>query len=133
MKNATHAEYGGDRESALIAPIACAVPPPAGTPALNGAMPIRIEADTRARAVFGADLIRESFTCSYELNPAYEARLTAAGLRVSGRGERGEARIIELPDHPYYLATLFLPQYGSASGRPHPFVTAFLKAARAGR
>jgi CTP synthase (UTP-ammonia lyase) len=121
-----------DAEAALVAPVACAVPPPPGQPALNAAMPIRIVPGTRAHAIFGADTIRERFTCSYELNPAYESRLTAAGLVVSGRGENGEARIIELPEHPYFIATLFLPQYGSAPGAPHPFVTAFLNAAASG-
>lgn len=106
------------------------MPPPPGQPALNAAMPIRISSGTRAHAVFGAGEIRERFTCSYELNPAFESRLTGAGLVVSGRGENGEARIIELPHHPYYLASLFLPQLASEPGRPHPFVTAFLNAAR---
>lgn len=114
-----------------MSPVACAVPPPPGTPALNDVMPIRIEPGTRARSVFGADVVRERFTCSYELNPAFENRLVDSGLRVSGRGAAGEARIVELPDHPWYLATLFLPQYASQPGSPHPFVVAFLKAAAA--
>lgn len=92
-------------------------------------MPIRIEPGTRAHAIFGSDQIRERFTCSYELNRAFESRLTGAGLVVSGRGENGEARVIELPGHPYYIATLFLPQLSSTPERPHPFVTAFLRAA----
>lgn len=129
LTNASHAELGAQGEAALIAPVACTVPPPAGTPALNGAMRIRIEAGTRARAVFGADVIHERFTCNYELNPAFEGRLAAAGLRISGRGDGGEARVVELANHPYFLATLFLPQYGSEPGRPHAFVVAFLKAA----
>jgi CTP synthase (UTP-ammonia lyase) len=129
LTGASHAEYGGEGEAALVAPVACAAPPSPGTPALNDVMAIRIEPGTRARAVFGADMVHERFTCNYELNAAFEGRLVEAGLKVSGRGEGGEARVIELADHPYYLATLFLPQYGSAPGRPHRFVTGFLEAA----
>jgi CTP synthase (UTP-ammonia lyase) len=41
----------------------------------------------------------------------------------------GEARIVELPDHPFFLATLFVPQTSSAAGHPHPIVAAFARAA----
>lgn len=41
----------------------------------------------------------------------------------------GEARILELPGHPFYVATLFVPQMSSSPERPHPLVVAFLQAA----
>lgn len=94
-------------------------------------MPIRIEPGTLAHRVFGTDAIQERFTCSYELNPDYESRLTDAGLVISGRGEGGEARVIELPTHRYFLASLFLPQLASRPDHPHRFITAFLEAALA--
>lgn len=133
MKKASHAEYIGETKSSIVTPVSCAVPPPPGTPALNEAMPITIEPGTLARSVFRAGVIRERFTCSYEMNPRFEFLLVGAGLVISGRGAGDEARIIELPDHPYYLATLFLPQYASTPERPHRFVTAFLEAALARR
>jgi CTP synthase (UTP-ammonia lyase) len=81
-------------------------------------------------------MIDEAYTCSYELNPAFEATLTACGLRIAGRDETGAVRAVELPEHPFYVATLYQPQQASTADRPHPLITAFLQAAmrfRAGR
>jgi CTP synthase (UTP-ammonia lyase) len=63
------------------------------------------------------------------LNPAYAPTLEDGGMRISGTSEDGGTRIVELPDHPFYLATGFLPQYRSAESQPHPLVAAFLEAA----
>lgn len=72
----------------------------------------------------------EDYYCSYGVNPAYRARLEAAGMMVSGLGAEGEIRIVELPGHPFYLATLFLPQMRSAPGAPHPLLAGFADAVR---
>ena len=58
----------------------------------------------------------------------FRGPLEAAGLRVSGQGEAGEVRVVELPTHRFFLATLFLPQLSSASDRPHPVIVAYLRA-----
>ncbi len=47
--------------------------------------------------------------------------------------EQGEVRIVELRDHPFFVATLFLPQVTSSAGEPHPLIAAFLRAAIASR
>jgi CTP synthase (UTP-ammonia lyase) len=52
-------------------------------------------------------------------------------LRTVGRDSDGNARIVELVSHPFFLATLFLPQLSSEPGNPHPVIVAFLKAAMA--
>lgn len=54
-----------------------------------------------AQAGYGARFAEESFYCNFGLNAAYESALEAAGLRVTGRDTDGEARIIELPAHPF--------------------------------
>jgi CTP synthase (UTP-ammonia lyase) len=64
------------------------------------------------------------------LNPDYRAPLQRAGVVVSGTGEDGEVRLIELPAHPFFLATLFLPQAHSSPERPHPIIAGFVAAAR---
>ena len=73
----------------------------------------------------------EDYSCNYGLNPAYRARLEQAGLRTSGVGDEGEVRLVELPGHPFFLATLFLPQSRSAAGAPHPLLAGWAAAARA--
>jgi CTP synthase (UTP-ammonia lyase) len=48
---------------------------------------------------------------------------------VTGTGPEGEARIVELPDHRFFIATLFLPQLSSTMERPHPLIVGYLRAA----
>ena len=71
----------------------------------------------------------ETFACNYGLNTAFEDQIRSKELRVSGYDEDGTTRMIELPDHPFFMATLFVPQLLSQSGKPHPFVCAYLGAA----
>jgi CTP synthase (UTP-ammonia lyase) len=52
---------------------------------------------------------------------------------VSGLGGAGEVRIVELPGHPFFLATLFLPQARSTASRPHPLLAGYAAAAVASR
>ena len=79
--------------------------------------------------LIGKDEIAEYYYCNFGLNPECRDAIDAAGLRVSGDDPTGEARIIELPDHRFFVATLFLPQQSSTESNPHPLITAFLEAA----
>ena len=82
-----------------------------------------------AHRIYGAPVVEESYSCNFELNPLYESSITVNGLEVSGRGDNGEARILELAGHPFFFATLFRPQLASTEERPHPLITAYLGAA----
>lgn len=77
---------------------------------------------------YGAAAATEELRCGFGLNPESRERLEQSPLRVVGSSEDDAVRIVELPDPPFYLATLFLPQRASRAGRPHPLVVAFLKA-----
>lgn len=83
---------------------------------------------TRARQLYGAEEAAEDYYCNYGVNPDYRLRLEASGLRVSGVGGEGEIRIVELPEHPFFMATLFLPQARSSAASPHPLVVGFAAA-----
>jgi CTP synthase (UTP-ammonia lyase) len=85
---------------------------------------------TRAAALYGAPEATESYRCNYGLSPSWETRLEASGLHVTARGPEGEARMVELDEHPFFVATLFLPQMRSAPGEPHPLLHAFVDATR---
>ena len=87
---------------------------------------------TRASALYGVTETTEDFFCNYGVNPDYHRRLEAGGLRVSGLGGAGEVRIVELPDHPFFLATLFLPQARSTAASPHPLLAGYAAAVAAG-
>lgn len=85
--------------------------------------------DSRAAELYGTGAVEEDFFCNYGLNPDYRPRLEAAGLDVTGVDEAGEARIVELAEHPFYIATLYCFQTRSAPGHPHPLVAGLLDAA----
>ena len=85
--------------------------------------------DTTAAALYGrSGRMIEDYYCSYGVNPDYRAALEKGGLRISGLGDEGEVRIVELPGHPFFLATLFLPQMRSTAGRPHPLLAGYATA-----
>ena len=86
---------------------------------------------TRAAALYGAETAVEDYWCNYGVSPEYHPALEQAGLTLSGFGADGELRIVELPGHPFFLATLFLPQMRSIPGRPHPLLVGFAAAVSA--
>jgi CTP synthase (UTP-ammonia lyase) len=90
---------------------------------------INVSSDTLAHRIYRSSRIEETFMCNYELNPEYRERLENSGLKVSGVSDNGGARIVELPDHRFFIATGFLPDMSSEENRPHPLIVAYLKAA----
>jgi CTP synthase (UTP-ammonia lyase) len=83
---------------------------------------------TLAARLYGATEATEDYYCNYGVNPDYHRRLEDGGLRVSGVGAEGEIRIVELSQHPFFLATLFLPQSRSTAAAPHPLLLGFAAA-----
>jgi len=91
---------------------------------------VQVVSGTLAHRAYGASTVMEQFNCSYGLNPAYRAQLERSAMCISGVDAAGEARIIELPGHPFFLGTLYLPQLSSRRGAPHPLIAAYLRAAQ---
>jgi CTP synthase len=101
-----------------------------------GADPVKIHADTRARELYGEAVIYERHRHRYEVNLFLRKRLEAAGLVVSGTSpDERLVEMIELDDHPFYVASQFHPEFKSRPERPAPlfrdFVGAGLRHARA--
>lgn len=94
---------------------------------------VRLRPGTRAGALYGVDAADESYFCNYGVNPGWVARLEGAGLGVSGVDEAGEPRIVEMPGHPFFVASLFLPQARSSAAAPHPLLVGFAAAVTASR
>ena len=92
-------------------------------------MQVCVKPGTRAAAIYQSDRATEKYYCNFGLNPAYQKHLALAGLEISGTDDAGEARIVELPLHPFFVGTLFVPQASSTKGSPHPMVLAFFRAA----
>jgi CTP synthase len=88
-----------------------------------------IEGSQAARA-YGAFQISERHRHRYEVNPAYVERLKEAGLVICGTNpERHLVEMIEIPGHPFFLATQAHPEFKSRPLQPHPLFLAFLRAA----
>ena len=95
-----------------------------------GAYPCSLKEGSLARRIYGKSDIAERHRHRYELNNDYLEALSAAGLRVSGvNPESGLAEVIELPSHPFFIATQFHPEYKSTPEHPQPVFVAFVKAA----
>ena len=91
-------------------------------------MTVHIKEGTAAAAAYRSTSASERYYCNFGLNPAYLDTIIEAGLSLSGTDADGEPRILELPSHPFFVATLFVPQISSEPGRPHPFLVALLAA-----
>ena len=95
-----------------------------------GAYPCRIVPDTLAARAYGRTEVSERHRHRYEVNPEYREQIEAAGLVVSGVSPDGSlAEIVELPDHPWFLACQFHPEFQSTPFDPHPLFRAFVGAA----
>ena len=98
-----------------------------------GAQEIRISHGSLAHAIYGADVIRERHRHRYEFNNNYLQKMMNAGLRFSGFSRDGLVEIIELPQHPFFVASQYHPEFRSTPRDGHPLFTGFIKAARAQR
>ena len=95
-----------------------------------GAYPCRLAPGTKAAAAYGAELIYERHRHRYEVNPRLRTRLEDAGLICSGESPNGQlVEIVELADHPWFVAGQFHPEFKSRPDRPHPLFRDFVGAA----
>lgn len=78
--------------------------------------------------IYGSLKAVERYYCNFGVNPEYVPCLKSQTLQVTGSDSEGEVRVIEVPEHPFFIGTLFVPQARSTVETPHPIVTAFLKA-----
>lgn len=99
-----------------------------------GAWPCALRSGSRAEAIYGASEISERHRHRYEVNPAHFDALEEAGLAIAGRSPDGRlAEMVELADHPYFVACQFHPEFKSRPLEPHPLFAAFVKAGLAHR
>ncbi|HEX2376939.1 MAG TPA: gamma-glutamyl-gamma-aminobutyrate hydrolase family protein [Gaiellales bacterium] len=123
LADAAHAETDPDAADPVVARLSCSL--------VGEERPVTAVAGTRVAELCGTEPFTGFHWCSYGLVPEREAALVAAGLVVSARAPDAGVEAVELPGHPFYVATLFQPQVGSsASGRLHPLIGALISAAR---
>jgi CTP synthase len=94
-----------------------------------GAYPCSLKQGTRAREAYGREEISERHRHRYEFNPAYRETLEKGGLVVAGVSPDGKlVEVIELKDHPWFVACQYHPEFKSTPVAPHPLFAAFVKA-----
>ncbi|MBA2956305.1 CTP synthase [Nocardioides sp. MAH-18] len=122
-EQATHAESDGEAADNVVTALACS---------LDGE-------ERLVTPVAGsrfAGWVREPFVgmhfCSYAPTPAVSSRLEGIGVVVGATADDAGAEVLELPDHPFYVMTMFQSHVGALAGGPvHPLVRAFTDAVRA--
>jgi len=96
-----------------------------------GAQPCHVVAGTKAAAVYGESVVHERHRHRYEVNPAYHDALSGKGLVFSGLSpDRRLVEIVELEEHPFFVAGQFHPELRSRPTRPHPLFRDFVGAAQ---
>lgn len=94
-----------------------------------GLYPCRLGPDTLARQLYDKEVVYERHRHRYEFNNAYRNTFVETGYVVSGTSPDGRlVEIIELPEHPFFLATQFHPEFQSRPSAPHPLFVGFIQA-----
>ena len=97
-----------------------------------GSCPCVLAPDSRAYALYGEELIYERHRHRYEVNNDFRDILTKCGLKISGLSPDGRiVEMIEIPSHPFFVATQAHPELKSRPNRPHPLFKGFIAAALA--
>ena len=123
LTGVTHAEVEPGAADLLVVELECSL--------FGEEAEVVIADGTLAAQVMGAGPTTERYFCRYGLAPRYEETLTSQGLVISGRDPNGEARVVELPGHPFLMGTLFQPELSSDATWIHPLIAEFCRAVRA--
>lgn len=99
-----------------------------------GAQECRLKFGSRVREIYGCEVITERHRHRYEFNNHYRNPLKEAGLSFSGKSmDDLLVEVIEIPEHPWFIAAQFHPEFLSTPRDPHPLFVDFIRAARARR
>ena len=95
-----------------------------------GAQPCHLEEGSRVREIYGKEVVHERHRHRYEVNNNYLDRLRDAGMRVGGwSGDHSLVEMVELPEHPWFVACQFHPEFTSRPQGGHPLFTSYIEAA----
>jgi CTP synthase len=95
-----------------------------------GLYPARLTPGSKASEAYGQEVVYERHRHRFEVKNDYRPALEAAGMIVSGQSPDGRlVEIVELKDHPWFVASQFHPEFRSRPDRPHPLFSGFVEAA----
>ena len=97
-----------------------------------GLYPCKLAENSKARSCYGSELIYERHRHRYEFNNIYRAGFEQNGMELVGKSPDGKlVEIVEIPDHPFFVAVQFHPEFKSRPNRPQPLFTGLVKSALA--
>jgi CTP synthase (UTP-ammonia lyase) len=121
FEKAASVEQNPDTEMPLISALSCKLIEQTGS--------INLEADSKVSAFYQSDKIEEDYHCSFGLNPDYLFIFDGSDLCFTGRDELLAPKILELPDHRFFIGTAFQPERSALKQQVHPLIFGFLQAA----
>ena len=125
VAHATHGESDPNAADPVVSRLACSL--------IGEVRLVTPIAGTRFASICGSEPFEGFHYCSFGLDPAYVEPLERAGVVVGATAPDAGVEAIELPEHPFFLATAFQPQVGAgARGRLGPLLEAFVAASTAG-
>ena len=130
IQDAISSEFDADAEHPVIdlMPDQVDIEDKGGTMRL-GLYPCKLVDGTRSRELYGEELVYERHRHRYEFNNAYRKQLTDAGLILAGTSpDERLVEIVEVKDHPFFVAVQFHPEFKSRPNNPHPLFYGFIQA-----
>lgn len=118
INDVQHAEYSPDASNLFITALSCSL--------VGETRKIFINRNSKIFKFYDKTEVEERYNCSFGLNPDYQKLIDEHGFKVVGTDEKGEARILELPQNIFFVATLFQPQLSSSPTNPHKLILAYL-------
>ena len=119
--DAEHEESAPQSSRLIISRLACSL--------AGRTMTITLVRDSLVARSYGRTRAREQYLCNFGINPEYMDALCSGKLKAVGSDAEGTIRAVELPDHPFFVGTLYLPQLSSGPSNPHPLIAEFLRIA----
>ena len=122
MTEAQHEEVNPEASQLVISLLSCSL--------VGETCTIFINKSSKTFQFYQKGEAKERYTCSFGLNPKFQQMIDESGFKVVGTDETGQARILELSQNKFFIATLFQPQLSSEPENPHSLIVAFLTYAR---
>ncbi len=120
-EDAQHAEYDPYASDLFISKLSCSL--------VGREMELNFVEGSQVAGYYGGLKAVESFYCNFGVAPERADEIRAGALKVVGSDTEGEIRVVELPGHPFFVGTLYVPQTRSLPGQPHPLILGFVHAA----
>jgi len=119
IKEANHQEYDPYASNVFISKLTCSL--------VGRTMNLSLTPNSKVASYYGCLTASEQYYCDFGVNPEYIDIIQSGPMLISGSDNEGEVRIIEHPKHPFFISTLFVPQFNSTMAKPHPLINAFIE------